>query len=114
MKYRLPEGFKLSKGDNEMVLVSDITNDQHTFATSIKEAFKQIDEFITSQIKFKNMIIPSNYKIELRGVQNNYALVKNGNFVKFGKIEDLIKEATKTTELDLQIEALNNGEEIEI
>ena len=40
--------------------------------------------------------------------------IKNGNFIKFGKIEDLIKEATTTTELDLQITALNNGEEIEI
>ena len=113
-KYKLPEGFKLRKTSEGMLLIIDLVNDQRTYVASMKDVSVQIDEFVESQTKFKNMVIPDDYKIELRGIQNNNALIKNGNFIKFGKIEDLIKEATTTTELDLQIAALNNGEEIEI
>lgn len=118
MKYKLPDGFKLSKNtdDNDLYIYNEVNNHWAYHVKSIKEALELIHNYIANSNLIKEVNLPQYYDITTgSGITNHFCLYYKDVFQKQSdNIQDLIKIATKTTELDLQIKALNEGLEIEL
>ena len=115
-KYKLPEGFKLTKYEaSHRLQIHDTVRDIYGISDSLKEALEKIDNYLNALKLVSKTKLPNNYEIATNGIDFKFVLLKNGIGVDYSdSLETLIQQATKTTELDLQIIALNNGEEIEI
>lgn len=117
MKYKLPERFKLSRieGDTKLWITDQIEN-KYESCDSLKEAMEKIKSYLSALKIIETTDLPNGYKIITNGIDYKFTLINsNGNFVSASSsFEKLFQEATKTTKLDLQIAALNNGEEIEL
>lgn len=118
MKYKLPERFELSKQEfPELSLyVKDKYTNEFERCDSLKQVVSKIELYLSALDEIKKLPFPDGYKIKTRGMTHEFILTNNdGAFIQSGfTIDYLYKIATKTTELDLQIQALNNGEEIEL
>ena len=124
MKYKLPEGFKLSI-ENEKFQIYDSQRKIWGSSYSLKEIFRKIEIYLDALSLIKTKRLPNDYEIIVTNFERVFYLIKSNGYVVMASnsIEHLFeealkfsseKEATKTTELDLQIAGLNNGEEIEI
>lgn len=117
-KYKLPKGFKIDRfeGSDSRLQIHDIDRNKFDICDSLKEAFKKIENYLTALEKIESNPLPNGYKIVTNGIDHKFILINSNDISVNGcdSFEFLYKEATKTTELDLQIAALNNGEEIEI
>lgn len=124
MKYKLPEGFKISRiEESQKLQIYDSLKQVWGNADCIKEVFEKIEDYLTALEKIQNIKIPNEYQIVCTNIDYVFFLVKsNGHVIMASNsFEHILEEATKTdqsknktTELDLQIAALNNGEEIEL
>lgn len=119
MKYKLPERFKLTRieGETRFWLSDKLDISKAIKCDSLKEAIEKIERYVAALEKIEKTKLPNGYEITTDFSDNyNYTLINSDNtfIVSSRSIEYLVQEATKTTELDLQIAALNNGEEIEI
>lgn len=118
MKYKLPERFELSKHEFPLLslYVKDKITNEFERCDSLKQAVSKIELYLSALDEIKKSSFPDGYKIKTRGMTHEFILTNDeGAFIQSGfDINYLYKIATKTTELDLQIQALNNGEEIEI
>jgi hypothetical protein len=116
-KIKLPEGFKLIRieGETRLWIIDEIRN-QHDTCDSLLEALRKIEGYLMALKKIEATELPNNYKIIPSSIDYKFTLInKDGGYISASSsFEKLFAEATKTTELDLQIQALNNGEEIEI
>lgn len=116
-KIKLPEGFKLIRieGETRLWIIDEIRN-QHDTCDSLLEALRKIEGYLMALRKIEATELPNNYKIIPSSIDYKFTLInKDGGYISSSSsFEKLFAEATKTTELDLQIQALNNGEEIEI
>lgn len=117
MKCKLPKGFKLSKNvECDDLYIYDEVKDQWACSIkSIPEALELISRYTVNLNLIKETKLPEHYEITTGGINDSFTLYYKDNFIKQSKnITDLIKIAAKTTELDLQLKALNEGEEIEL
>lgn len=116
-KYKLPEGFKIDRFESSFRLqIHDTVRNKFDFCDSLKEASEKIENYLMALEKIESNPLPNGYKIVTNGIDYKFTLI-NSNDISINScnsFEFLYKEATKTTELDLQIATLNNGEEIEI
>lgn len=116
MKYKLPERFKLTRieGETRFWLSDKLDISKARTCESLKEAIEKIERYVTALEKIEKTKLPNGFTI-ITSFDYDFALIgSNGIFIISKSLEYLVQEATKTTELDLQIAALNNGEEIEI
>ena len=117
MKYKLPERFKLTRhaGETRFWLSDKLDISKAIMCDSLKEAFEKIESYLAALEKIEKTKLPNGYAIVTNSIDYKFILTnQNGTFVASNSFEQLVQEATKTTELDLQIAALNNGEEIEL
>ena len=111
MKYKLPERFKLTRieGETKFWLSDKLDISKAITCESLKEAIEKIERYLIALETIEKIKLPNGYKITTNFSHCNHTFI-----VSSKSIEYLVQEATKITELDLQIAALNNGEEIEI
>ncbi len=129
MKYKLPEGFKLIKVNNIYgygevnniygygeFRIHDLEKDSTSeLRTCIISALDFIDFFIKQRELIKNIILPEKMKIIDKGIEKGFFLFNDDLFIHNSfNTEELILKAKGKTRLDLQLDALNNGEELEI
>jgi hypothetical protein len=117
MKYKLPERFKITRIEGETRLwITDQIKNEHDTCETLKEASEKIERYLRALEIIENTELANGYKIVTNCIDYKFTLINSkGIFVSnSNSFEKLLQEAIKTTELDLQITALNNGEEIEL
>lgn len=116
-KIKLPEGFKLIRTEGtSLIWIKDEIRNKHDPCDSLLEALRKIERYLAALKIIEQTELPNGYKIVTNGIDYKFTLINSdGTFVSASSsFEQLFQEATKTTKLDLQIAALNNGEEIEL
>lgn len=101
--------------DDDLYIYDEINNQWAYRVKSIKDALELIQKYTTNLNLIKEAKLPDDYEIITSGITDYFSLYRKDIFQKQSKnIQDLVKIATKTTDLDLQIKALNEGKEIEL
>ncbi len=120
-KYKLPKRFKITKQiafeSSHLFIFDQIRNVSQLWLDGLEKGLIQIDRYLNLLKKIEEVELPKNYKILVEGISDRIMLTYNDQLVisdNNANLEKLVQEATKTTKLDLQIAALNNGEEIEL
>lgn len=119
MKYKLPEDFKLIKnhGNGNLISIYHKARDAYGYADSLRQASVLISKYRENLELIKNTILPCGYDLVMydNDISDKLSLYYNDEHIlSSDKIQILLDIANKTTELDLQIKALNEGKEIEL
>ncbi len=118
-KYKLPEGFKIThivSNGSQKFQVYNYLNQVWRECSSLKEVFEKIENYLAALEKIKNSELPNGYKIIVTELEYKFFLIDiNGTVIMCSNsFEHLCSEVRNICEMNLQITALNNGEEIEI
>lgn len=116
MKYKLPEGFEIQFADGDLFRIYDKVNNIVSLNLSkLNDIKSTIEHYLKLSENIKAVNIPKNYKVTIDCIGNStLVLSRDGEFLKRGKLKELLRIANETTDLSSKIKALNEGKEVEL
>ena len=113
-KLKLPERFKIQWIEITNQICIHTKEDEFVYCNTLSDVMNKITIYYNLLSKIKEIKIPESFSLKPNLRDDRIMILHNGNIVKSVDIENISEELNKSVNTKLQIQALNNGEEIEL